>query len=161
MSIKTKNVGAECLNGIFQCPDQKCIIEGNGGAIWENWGYGYNCDYFGYASTIVKGVGWDTKLTQVESPTSTIYLGDNGDNGDNMLWYSCFVVLQPTLNDKYCVCTRHNGNGNYLYLDGHVKAISKQEIKVTKRTATNYGTTKTILRQGSDKIHPDFTPIMD
>jgi prepilin-type processing-associated H-X9-DG protein/prepilin-type N-terminal cleavage/methylation domain-containing protein len=159
MSIKTKDVAAERLNDIFQCPDQKSIIDENGETIWENWGYGYNCDYFGYASTIVKGVGWDTKLTQVESPTSTIYLGDNGDS---MPWFSCYVVLQPTLDSyKYGVCARHNGNGNYLYLDGHVKALSKQEIKVTKRTATNYGTTKTILRQGSDKIHPDFTPIMD
>lgn len=94
-------------------------------------GYGWNFHYFGMAKNISPGqeslnMGYGSRMAQVESPAETIIIGTNreeilgervrGDDKRNILLYKD----SPT-------SRRFNGSGLYLFLDGHIEALTPEQ----------------------------------
>jgi len=96
-------------------------------------GYGWNYQQFGYyAATHVPPLynGPCREMAVVKQPAETIILGDNpstGQYGAN----SSTVIYGPTqvanTDDSINTCRRHNGGGNYGFVDGHGKWLSAED----------------------------------
>ena len=102
---------------ILKCPSY------NAAAI----GYGWNYQNFGYYYGS-HGTGWSTSLGQVQVPAETIVLGDNPDAG--MYGAAGRYIYGPGQSSPPAdgignVSGRHNEGGNYGFLDGHAKWLSR------------------------------------
>ena len=96
-------------------------------------GYGWNWQNFGYramSGTIGRNPG--RSLAEIRRPAETIIIGDNPDDGSRAAggpWVygpdqqdpDGNVTNDPALSN---VARRHNGGGNYGFLDGHAKWIN-------------------------------------
>lgn len=87
-------------------------------------GFGWNHQYFGLDSQSQNRIyGWESRIAQVEQPSRTIIIGTGEDNfnetnpGRNVMIYANSIR-----------CRRHQGGGYYLFLDGHVKHLTPEEV---------------------------------
>jgi prepilin-type N-terminal cleavage/methylation domain-containing protein/prepilin-type processing-associated H-X9-DG protein len=111
-----------------------------------NQGYGWNYQNFGYYSsgsgTYYSSPG--TALSQVEQPAETILIGDNPDSGSHGA--GGIFIYGPTQYDPSNTATndpslanvahRHNEGGNYGFLDGHGKWLSRSDATAQDRLWT-------------------------
>lgn len=127
---------------IFVCP--------TAGEIKYSGGYGWNICGTHYAGTggtgIGDGFGWNPsnfntptgsylKLSSIEEPAETIMIGDPNSDGYTANGYYLYPnsynripVLHggqvgPFNESAEVAVTDHNGGGNYVYADGHVKYL--------------------------------------
>jgi len=87
-------------------------------------GYGWNHAYFGYLpyEPYRTANGWRSNLKQVDQPAQTIIIGTSPDdpNSKDVLQH---VVLHP----GNAGTVRFGGKGLFLFLDGHVEALTPTE----------------------------------
>ncbi len=141
------NLNDVLTSGVMQCPSQSDLGDG-----WENFGYGYNWDYFGWQDSS-PGVGYGSRIDGVKSPV-TIYSGDNTDNQQIQ------QIRTASTRDANFLSTRHSNGSNYLYLDGHAGWLSANEL-YDNRKAYHYGTTAYWGAWCDTAVHVDFTPDAD
>lgn len=101
-------------------------------------GYGWNYQNFGYYYASY-GSGWCTSLGQVPRPAETILIGDNPDPG--MYGAGTRYIYGPTQVSPPAdgignVAGRHNDGGNYGFLDGHAKWLSRMDAASQDRLWT-------------------------
>jgi len=96
--------------------------------------YGMNSCLVHNGGTLIGAVHFGQPLAAVDSPTSMMLLGEEssgsapdgavvtGDGGtdDGFIWYTNGAADADTI--------RHTGFGNITFLDGHVKAVSPNQI---------------------------------
>lgn len=103
---------------IFTCPSQA----GNG--------YGWNYQNFGYQD-VSPGTGWASSLGSIQMPAETIIIGDNPDlpvatmYGAGGMYIYGPTQSTPPVDGIGNVSGRHNGGGNYAFIDGHSKWINR------------------------------------
>jgi len=93
-------------------------------------GYGWNYQNFGYrSSTGSYGSGVGRELGEVKQPAETILIGDNPD--PSQYGAGGIYIYGPTqssnTNDSINTARRHNGGGNYGFVDGHGKWLSAED----------------------------------
>ncbi len=105
-------------SGVRKCPSKSALL-----------GYGWNYLNFGQDSSAT-WTGYCTAMDSVPSPASTIVLGDNMDAADPAGYPEGYPYMtDPNWGPAYQanLATRHSGGGCYVFLDGHVKWISKDQ----------------------------------
>ncbi|MDD2708428.1 MAG: type II secretion system protein [Verrucomicrobiae bacterium] len=116
--------------GIFHCTAKgnKALSNTIYGDKGFYGGYGWNFRYLGWRD-VDEGswLGW-IKLSQVDKPAETIVVGDTND--DYLSGAEPRYVF--FINETLAASSRHNGGGNYLWLDVHVSWQTSAE------TAKNY-----------------------
>ncbi len=116
--------------------------------------FGWNYTNFGYnSSETYKHWGWASKIDQIEEPAKTVPIGESRDiqtvlypdlkgsdeeGGDNYYqsWYlytntdpnSPDGYPNPWQNQIYLVAARHIGGGNYIFLDGHIEWLERNDM---------------------------------
>jgi prepilin-type processing-associated H-X9-DG protein/prepilin-type N-terminal cleavage/methylation domain-containing protein len=109
---------------VFSCPGKEPANQYIGlGYGWNYNGDGTSNAGFGNRPEDHRG-GWGTKLPRVPAPSEVIIIGDNQDARGS--W-----AAQPTImshSDGIYLAARHDNGGNYLFVDGHAKWISKTEL---------------------------------
>ena len=142
------NSDADILTkGVTQCPSRT-----KEDAIWGSLGYGWNYDYFGYRYNS-PGVGYGTKIHRVPDP-QTILIADSKDVGDTQV---LIYPASPLMENR--IAARHLNGGNYLFIDGHVEYITRQDI-LNIRDVPHIGTSKSWANYGP-MINHRFTPAKD
>jgi prepilin-type N-terminal cleavage/methylation domain-containing protein/prepilin-type processing-associated H-X9-DG protein len=94
------------------------LYNGKGSGV----GYGWNHQYFGYVSYSPYGaaLGWGSKMLQVDKPSQTIIIGTSTDNVNSTDALQHVVLF-------YNSSTRFGGKGLFLFVDGHVQALTPAE----------------------------------
>lgn len=92
--------------------------------------YGWNFAYFGYQIPDPPwATGSQSRMSEVERPSQTIILGDSHDKPIQVLNDELMsLLIYPPDNSWEQIAQRHQGKGNYLFLDGHVAAYSPKEL---------------------------------
>jgi prepilin-type N-terminal cleavage/methylation domain-containing protein/prepilin-type processing-associated H-X9-DG protein len=104
-----------------QCPGKRFPVVNN-----LTVGYGWNFMNFGHdvLNSATWGRGENSRLSQVAQPARTIIIGDSQDEilpGQDFVHRYIYegVTRMPR---------RHSGRGNFLFLDGHVQALTPEEV---------------------------------
>ncbi len=106
-----------CPAKVFRKP----VLYYNGGV---GVGYGWNHSFFGYTqSWYPEKLGWGSRMSEVELPARTIIIGTSEDNPD-ATDVARHVVVYPSATGA---SRRFHGRGLYLFLDGHVEALTPTE----------------------------------
>lgn len=120
-------------NNVFRCPAQKnptcgTVARGDNGFYG---GYGWNFLYLGWRDAVTSGTKPWINLSQVGNPAQTIMAGDTSDYQANGAYparvfylYDSDASGELSLSQSY----RHNGGGNYLWVDGHVSWHSAADV---------------------------------
>jgi prepilin-type N-terminal cleavage/methylation domain-containing protein/prepilin-type processing-associated H-X9-DG protein len=126
---------------IFVCPSAKASVadiatttDGAGDA-----GIGINISLF---PEYVNSTRPPTKISQIDLPAQTAFFGDNAKSDNTETVHSIMCIPGGTYNGVNAFFSdRHLETGNILFVDGHVKAMKKNELyKITAntgRTVTN------------------------
>jgi prepilin-type N-terminal cleavage/methylation domain-containing protein/prepilin-type processing-associated H-X9-DG protein len=147
--------------GVYHCPDDAGQNGSTGnyvfyqnltGANANYYGsYGMNSSYWGTGSVSTKGPGNGPGigLSQLNSPSTTIWIGD-GDGSYQIDWQNAgqentassngFTEIGSTGSEGDGALTfRHGGPdlANALYCDGHVKALNAGQAEVTAKESDN------------------------
>ena len=69
-----------------------------------------------------------SRMVQVTAPAQTIIIGDSTDSMDPTNDYQHRYLYPPILAQKAKFAQRHNGHGNYLFLDGHIEGLSQDQV---------------------------------
>lgn len=88
-------------------------------------GYGWNHQFFGYdgSSNSANGSGWATRMAAVALPSRTIIIGTGEDSLNTNNSLRNILIYANSIR-----CTRHNGGGFYLFLDGHVEQLTPAQV---------------------------------
>lgn len=103
------------------------VFQGNGVGI----GYGWNHGYFGYTPDVSpQKLGYGSTMSQVGRLSQTIIVGTSIDDpgASDVLQH---MLLYANTN---IAATRFKGRGLYLFLDGHIEALTPQQAT----TNSNY-----------------------
>lgn len=84
-------------------------------------GYGWNYYHFGH-NTSSNTNTINSRVSQVTEPSKTVIIGDSADDPADQQ-----VAHQVIYGTASKMAKRHLGRGNYLFVDGHVEAISPTE----------------------------------
>ena len=104
-----------------QCPAKQFNV-----LNWERVGYGFLYPEFGHSTWAQPPtqLGAFSLLSQVTHPSDTIIIGDSRDR-----------VVGQDFQNKYLYrghpwqwATRHNGRGNYLFVDGHIERFGIDDL---------------------------------
>jgi len=107
-------------------------------------GYGWNYQNFGYWNSPNLTSGPCRELSMVKEPAECIILGDNPSTGQYAA-NSTLYIYGPTQSsntatvtpgDIINTCRRHNGGGNYAFVDGHAKWLSAEDAAAQDRLWT-------------------------
>lgn len=115
-----------------QCPGKRIR-----NAPREAVGYGWNYLNFGMDYISAPYLGYGSKMLQATSPSRTIIVGDSKDinpsQPDNQYGYQHRYLYPPTVmgGDLSQSARRHSGHGLYLMLDGHVEALTVNQLMDT------------------------------
>ena len=104
-------------SGIFVCPSRAQLALSYGISV-------HDMGYY-YGSYEAKSLG------QITNPANTIYLGDNDTWRPINTLYSenQYLYGAGTYGANYFMMSmRHNGGGNYAFVDGHAKWLSQQAV---------------------------------
>ncbi|MDD2706911.1 MAG: DUF1559 domain-containing protein [Verrucomicrobiae bacterium] len=121
-------------HGIFQCPSQKNASCGNAGlgCIGFYGGYGWNDYYLGWRDEFDSGCAPWVNLAQINSPTHVIMVGDTSDyfvNNASWSWRVFYLFNWAAAGEGALTeAGRHNGGGNYAWVDGHVSWHAAEEV---------------------------------
>lgn len=130
MGGKDKNFASDTRPAWQQCPSQVYNP-----TTYDSVGYGWN--YFGDGpahpgfgeSSILPTTGWGSKLVEVTKPSRTVIIGDSIDlnwlsalYGPGVYWPSRYLRTNTAFT-PLARARRHTGNGNYLFIDGHVAPL--------------------------------------
>ncbi|RYF36075.1 MAG: hypothetical protein EOO38_28210 [Cytophagaceae bacterium] len=74
-------------------------------------------------------------LDKVKRSALTIMAGDGDDNAPP--WNSWTVLPADAVTNADSPCQRHQGFGNYLFADGHVKALKPDAVSPTLASPTS------------------------
>jgi prepilin-type N-terminal cleavage/methylation domain-containing protein/prepilin-type processing-associated H-X9-DG protein len=136
--LKSENVFTCPSVGVYTTVPPKAFA---GWAIYAFNGYGAN-----YLHVIQYGPGYATGKTMgpkplagLARPAETIMIADGqGDKGwtAGMGWVALYCVLDPGptwyaaegLNKTWALADRHNGGGNYIFADGHVRWLRRDAV---------------------------------
>jgi len=104
-----------------QCPRKKFPAVNN-----LTVGYGWNFMNFGHdiLNPATWGRGENSHLAQVGQPARTIIIGDSQDEilpGQDFVHRYIYEGVTR-------LSRRHSGRGNYLFLDGHIQALTPEEV---------------------------------
>jgi prepilin-type N-terminal cleavage/methylation domain-containing protein/prepilin-type processing-associated H-X9-DG protein len=131
---------------VFTCPSvgvklKEAPKQLPGWTIYAFNGYGAN-----YLHVIQYGKGYATgktmgprMLAALSRPADTVMIADGqGDKGwtAGMGWVALYCPLDPGpswyaaegLNKTWALADRHNGGGNYIFADGHVKWLRRDAV---------------------------------
>lgn len=102
-----------------RCPAKKFRALTN-----ETVGYGWNYMNFGWDLLRKNSWGYGSRLSQVTKPASTLIVGDSKDEtiSPENLYENRYIYTPPEKPEL--LAKRHGGRGNYLFLDGHVEALT-------------------------------------
>ena len=68
-------------------------------------------------------------LNKLHHPTNVFLLGEGNDGSDGTdARYNRDVLPQRWIDNAKSPCWRHHDTGNYLFADGHVKALAPDKI---------------------------------
>lgn len=116
---------ATATHTAFPLPWQLCPAQKLEAPERQEVGYGWNYMEFGYTPSKTS-THPDSNLRQVTEPARTIIIGDSKDNDaqpGNTFQSRYLYSDTPSL-----LARRHGGKGYYLMLDGHVEALSPQDL---------------------------------
>jgi len=104
-----------------QCPGKRFPVVNN-----LTVGYGWNYMNFGHdvLSPSTWGRGENSRLAQVSQPARTIIIGDSMDEilpGQDFRHRYIYEIVT-------FLSRRHSGRGNYLFLDGHIEALTPEQV---------------------------------
>lgn len=131
--IQETNAPSNRLNSCFSCPTFVKETAGQySSTAWDRHGYGYSTVMVGSPRT---SWGWQTppntlqtfqpRMTEIRDPSRTILVGDTV--GPAWTWHS--LNVQTFLNRTGARGPRrHNGMMNVLFVDGHAKSITPDEL---------------------------------
>ncbi|RYX82980.1 prepilin-type N-terminal cleavage/methylation domain-containing protein [bacterium] len=102
---------------IFQCP------QGQAGPT------AFTTDYF-YNRRLAR-----VTMDKLTGPALTVLGGDGDDNAPT--WNSWAQLPADATTNSDSPCQRHLGMGNYLFADGHVKALSPTSVSSTLTSPTS------------------------
>ncbi|AHF92798.1 prepilin-type N-terminal cleavage/methylation domain-containing protein [Opitutaceae bacterium TAV1] len=110
-------------------PWQQCPSKTYTPLMRANVGYGWNACNFGWDGSKATSFGYAIRLDQVETPSRTIIAGDSKDP-DFMPDQYAFdrYIYDYDHETRYPYPKRHNGGGNYVFLDGHVQRIAAERM---------------------------------
>lgn len=108
-----------------QCPEKKFPGVTNELTV----GYGWNFMNFGHTDSRDTnnsryGRGEFSRIVQVEQPAKTIIIGDSQDGVEPGKDFEHRYIYPQA--DK--LARRHNGRGNYLFVDGHIEALTPEAV---------------------------------
>lgn len=99
---------------------------------WLAVGYGWNQVYFGATAGYVDANGDNyCRINQVSQPSKTIIIADNVDSISAAAWQ--YPMLYGPWGTEGMLSMRHHGGGNYLFLDGHVEWLKREEAVRTEQ----------------------------
>ncbi len=110
---------------VYACPS----FVNDGAAYWKSsfLGYGYNRNLFGVMSNTSANTPYcERTISSFERPSETVAFSDTArlNASGNIEWTQWIYPAQPTATLKWAhFHGRHNGTGNVLFIDGHVKAF--------------------------------------
>lgn len=107
---------------VYACPS----FVNDAAAYWRSsfLGYGYNRNLFGVMSNTFSPYSERT-ISSFERPSETVTFSDTArlNTSGNIEWTQWIYPAQPSLTQNWAhFHGRHNGTGNVLFIDGHVKA---------------------------------------
>lgn len=100
-------------------------------------GYGWNFQSFGHDNWDGKeqeNSGAFSRMVQVSRPARTIIIGDSLDDTApandfrNRYMYWPVDSASATTGNNLFLARRHGGRGNYLFLDGHIEALTPEYL---------------------------------
>ena len=112
---------------IFHCP----VIRDHSRA--PDPAYSHYTDY--WLNTNVAG----RALKYFEAPRQTLFCGEGNDGADQTdARYNRHALPQSWLSDQSSPAFRHDGYANYLFADGHVKALPPDKISIASVQSSEY-----------------------
>ena len=134
----TSAAAIDCDGTIFKCPSAEFKYLPS--TVKYYGGYGHNYGHLGYNQGGADG-GVDrwVKLTEVEKPVETIYLGDGVcDPIDNSAWWFRYAYIYKVSTHGQLYYTRHLNRTNLLWLDGHATVSNWQDIRAGQNGNVDY-----------------------
>jgi prepilin-type processing-associated H-X9-DG protein len=105
------------------CPAKKFPADQK---MWLSVGYGWNQVYFGSSGSGEPDITYNPsyrRLSEVTQPSKTIIIADNMDHFvSGSEWQ--YALLYGPYGSGGMLAKRHQGGGNYLFMDGHVEWMS-------------------------------------
>jgi len=95
----------------------------------QSVGYGWNLSNFGHDISRAATTGFGSRITEVNEPAKTIIIGDSRDDGSSTNPHEHRYILDYDKEKNVPYPKRHNGRGNYLFLDGHIQSFTPEEMK--------------------------------
>ena len=95
-------------------------------------GYGWNYENFGHDDWDGPGQangGAFSRMAQVPRPARTIIIGDSCDSTDPADDFRHRYIYSSA---SFLWAQRHDGRGNYLFLDGHVESLTPAQLLSAK-----------------------------
>lgn len=119
-----------CGTGVWTCPDCDFMSNAYGG-------YGVAEDsvfVYGEKNPIGSKVSGSLKLNMIRDPSRTWLVGDTtrSQNEPKKGWYA--IWSNPSRWDGHGPAERHRGKANVCMVDGHVVALTKEEIEEAELT---------------------------
>ena len=129
--------------GVFRCPSLPRNVSENTtlssfGLRWEEFGYGWNIGTDDFLSTgYVNGMGTDWEdgqpcvgLSMIPTPADMVMVADLSLSfgSSSQIWYGS--------GDGSDLPASHFGGGNYLFVDGHVKFMTRSSAHGQRRLFT-------------------------
>ncbi len=90
-------------------------------------GYGWNRSNFGYTLTTGESSGFGARIAEIKQPSKTIVIADSEGQEDNFFQHR--YIYDYDFEKRYPYPTRHAGAGNYLFVDGHIEALTPAFVK--------------------------------
>jgi prepilin-type N-terminal cleavage/methylation domain-containing protein/prepilin-type processing-associated H-X9-DG protein len=129
---------------VYACPS----FVNDSAAVWKSsfLGYGYNRHLFGVIGNAFTPYSERT-ISSFERPAETLAFSDSGlmNAGGGVEWTQWSYPTQPPGGARWASFHgRHNGTGNVLFIDGHVKAYKPvffaMDANDARRQNANLGT---------------------
>ena len=128
---------AELGSGPFKCPAQ--VANADLFATQPMFGGGYGYNWYGNSGSICIGMGYQgnyVKPNNVTIPSETIVAGDSSDGIDAASKGA--AIYAPNSTNVTSLGTRHNGEMNCAFADGHSGSLKEGELRRPAESKPNW-----------------------